>query len=209
MSVYLASPSCPSFIHLLHSLLSADLLPTMGAAEIQSTRLSCAMAIVRFINGMVDPLQTGTYILFTPGPLPKHTTNSLTGPYARPISHIAASLKIPQSLISLRHRATHEDLPPLPLLKQAVHSAIDYINHYSFLPSLASSSSEPLPRSIRAENLVGRWKKLMKARSRGEVGAADSEREEKTLIREFEGEDMVEIAEALAAVGGLIPLAKR
>lgn len=62
MSVYLSSPSCPSFIHLLHSLLSADLLPTDGAAEIQSTRLSCAMAIVRFINGMVDPLQTGVYL---------------------------------------------------------------------------------------------------------------------------------------------------
>jgi len=59
MSIYLSSPSCPSFIHLLHSLLSADLLPIVGAAEIQSTRLSCAMAIVRFINGMVDPLQTG------------------------------------------------------------------------------------------------------------------------------------------------------
>jgi hypothetical protein len=50
---------------------------------------------------------------------------------------------------------------------------------------------------------------LIKARSRGEVGASESEREEKTLIREFEGEDIVEIAEALSAVGGLIPLAKR
>lgn len=60
MSVYLSSPSCPSFIHLLHSLLSADLLPSDGSpAERQSTRLTCAMAVVRFINGMVDPLQTG------------------------------------------------------------------------------------------------------------------------------------------------------
>lgn len=132
-----------------------------------------------------------------------------TGPYARPISHIAASLKIPQSLISLRHRATHEDLPPLPLLKQAVHSAIEYINQYSFLPSLASTSSDPIPRSLRAENLVGRWKKLIKARSRGEIGGPESEREEKSLIREIDGEDILEMAEALAAVGGLIPLAKR
>ena len=61
MSIYLSSPSCPSFIYLLHSLLSADLLPIVGAAQIQSTRLSCAMAIVRFINGMVDPLQTGMW----------------------------------------------------------------------------------------------------------------------------------------------------
>jgi ribosomal biogenesis protein LAS1 len=204
MSIYLSSPSCPSFIHLLHSLLSADLLPIVGAAEIQSTRLSCAMAIVRFINGMVDPLQTG---MCTRELYEIHA--DWTGPYARPISHIAASLKIPQSLISLRHRATHEDLPPLPLLKQAVHSAIEYINQYSFLPSLASTSSDPIPRSLRAENLVGRWKKLIKARSRGEIGGPESEREEKSLIREIDGEDMGEMAEALAAVGGLIPLAKR
>jgi ribosomal biogenesis protein LAS1 len=154
-----------------------------------------------FTDWYVHDLDTGAFT--------KADKLTALGPYARPISHIAASLKIPQSLISLRHRATHEDLPPLPLLKQAVHSAIEYINHYSFLPSLASSSSEPIPRSLRAENLVGRWKKLIKARSRGEVGASESEREEKTLIREFEGEDIVEIAEALSAVGGLIPLAKR
>jgi len=118
-------------------------------------------------------------------------------------------LKIPQSLIALRHRATHEDLPPLPLLKQAVHSAIEYIHHYSFLPSLASTSSDRLPRISRAETLVGRWKKLIKSRVKGELAGLEADREEKRLRREFEDEDFGEIAEALASVGGLIPLAKR
>ena len=61
MSLYLSSVSCPAYIHLLHSLLSADLLATpVTPAEKQAVRLTCAMSIVRFVNGMVDPLQTGT-----------------------------------------------------------------------------------------------------------------------------------------------------
>jgi ribosomal biogenesis protein LAS1 len=48
---------------ILYGLVSADLLPApRNGVEAQSTRLSCAMAIVRLVNGMVDPLQTGTSI---------------------------------------------------------------------------------------------------------------------------------------------------
>lgn len=60
MSVYLSSPSCPAFLPLLHGLLTASLLPQpTSGAEMMSTRMTCAMALVRFVNGMVDPLQTG------------------------------------------------------------------------------------------------------------------------------------------------------
>lgn len=207
MSLYLSLPSCPAFIHLLHSLLSADLLPEpRTAADKQGVRLTSAMAIVRFINGMVDPLQTGR----------PHCSDlqsrlngmlSIAGPYARPISHIAATLNISPSLIALRHRATHEDLPPLPLLKQALHSAIEYINQYSFLPSLASSSSEPLPRSFRAQTLVERWKKVIKGKLKAELSEVEFEREAKRIKRELDEEDIGEVVEALASVGGLIPLA--
>jgi ribosomal biogenesis protein LAS1 len=61
MSVYISSPSCPAFLHLLHSLIGALLLPypPTSAAEAGTARMSYAMAVVRFVNGMVDPLQTG------------------------------------------------------------------------------------------------------------------------------------------------------
>jgi len=60
MSVYLSSPSCPAFLPLLHGILTASLLPQpTSGAEMMSTRMTCAMALVRFVNGMVDPLQTG------------------------------------------------------------------------------------------------------------------------------------------------------
>lgn len=139
----------------------------------------------------------------------------LSGPYARPISHLAASLHIPPSLVALRHRATHEDIPPLPLLQKAVHSCIDYLHHYSFLPVLASSSSgfagmqssQALKRG-RAAELIGRWKRVAKARLREGTGAAES-KEEKRVKKDIEGEDVRDVVDAMLFVGGLIPLATK
>lgn len=61
MSVYVSCPSCPAFLHLLHALVAALLLPypPTSAEAASATRMSYAMAVVRFVNGMVDPLQTG------------------------------------------------------------------------------------------------------------------------------------------------------
>jgi ribosomal biogenesis protein LAS1 len=62
-------------------------------------RQSYATAILRLVNGLVDPLQVGTY--------------------ARSITSIAQQLGIPAWLVELRHAATHEDLPSLDLLREA------------------------------------------------------------------------------------------
>lgn len=62
-------------------------------------RQSYATAILRLVNGLVDPLQVGTY--------------------ARSITSIAQQLGFPSWLVELRHAATHEDLPSLDLLREA------------------------------------------------------------------------------------------
>lgn len=62
-------------------------------------RQSYATAIIRLVNGLVDPLQVGTY--------------------ARSIISIAQQLGLPGWLVELRHAATHEDLPSLDLLREA------------------------------------------------------------------------------------------
>jgi len=62
-------------------------------------RQSYATAILRLVNGLVDPLQVSTY--------------------ARSITSIAQQLGIPPWLVELRHAATHEDLPSLDLLREA------------------------------------------------------------------------------------------
>jgi len=61
-------------------------------------------AIIRLVNGLVDPLQSGVY--------------------ARSIASIAAQLGLPGWLVEVRHAATHEDLPSLQVLREAAHEVI-------------------------------------------------------------------------------------
>ena len=172
------------------------------------------MAVVRFVNGMVDPLQTGK--LAAQYRARAGILTAREGPYARPIAHIAASLGIPPSLISLRHRATHEDLPPLHTLQQAVRMAIQYIHDYSFLPLVAEPSQEASSSRLnggsrggdQAIKLVKRWKKAMKSRLRDKEVDEEtpSGREIRAIKRDIESVDTRGVVEALVGEGGLVPL---
>ncbi|BEJ12164.1 hypothetical protein CspHIS471_0206240 [Cutaneotrichosporon sp. HIS471] len=191
MSVYISSPSCPAFIHLLHALVSALALPYPPPLPLaQSQRMVYAMALIRFVNGMVDPLQTGGF--------------------ARPISHLAAELNLPPGLVALRHRATHEDLPPLEHLHRALQDAVAYLHTYSFVPLLNHGAEEGWGRRERSETLVGRWKKVMKERVRTRDVSIESAsgRAVKRLKREFEGEELEDAVEAIVRVG-LVPVARK
>lgn len=66
LSVYIASPSCPVFLLLTHDLVAASCLPAVSFEDRERARLGCGMAIVRFINGLVDPLQTGMCTVMLP-----------------------------------------------------------------------------------------------------------------------------------------------
>lgn len=69
----------------------------------------------RFVNSLVDPLQT-TY-------------------FARSMATLAAQLGLPLWFIEVRHAATHEDLPRLPVLRDAArqvsHVAMFLSSHRS------------------------------------------------------------------------------
>ena len=54
---------------------------------------------VRMVNGLVDPSQTTLR--------------------ARSVLHIATQLNLPRVLVDIRHEATHNKLPSLPLLDDA------------------------------------------------------------------------------------------
>ncbi|KAJ7693686.1 Las1-like-domain-containing protein [Mycena rosella] len=88
-----------------------------------SLRHSYAAAIIRLVNGLVDPLQLGAY--------------------ARSIASIANQLGLPPWLVELRHAATHEDLPSLELLRQAARESMTWLLHNYFLPTLNPSTVPP------------------------------------------------------------------
>ena len=78
-----------------------DAPPQTGQPSYTSLNLrqAYASALIRMVNGLVDPLQVGAF--------------------ARSIASIAAQLGLPSWLVELRHAATHEDLPSLELLRDA------------------------------------------------------------------------------------------
>ena len=91
--------------HALESTLSIltarvlDISETSQKCPRLSLRQNYATAVIRMVNGLVDPLQAGAY--------------------ARSIASIAAQLGLPSWLVELRHAATHEDLPSLEMLREA------------------------------------------------------------------------------------------
>lgn len=92
----------PHAVESTHAILAAILQDSPAlrrSVSAISLRHSYAAAIIRLVNGLVDPLQLGAY--------------------ARSISSIAAQLGLPSWFVELRHASTHEDLPSLELLRQA------------------------------------------------------------------------------------------
>ena len=116
--------------HALESLLSLlvaicqDKVPDAGPSSSLSLRQSYATAVIRLVNGLVDPLQMGTY--------------------ARPIQSIASQIGLPAWLVELRHAATHEDLPSLELLRDGAKEVSPFHPH--------SPSWYPPPANNKGEN---------------------------------------------------------
>lgn len=103
-----------------------------------------ALAVIRFVNGLVDPLQQGVF--------------------ARPIYSLAAQIGLPAWIVELRHRSTHEDLPSLEVLREATHQSMQWLLNRYFLPTLSPPSTTAL-ESIEIPSLdplLSEYKSLMK-----------------------------------------------
>ncbi|QRW00074.1 ABC transporter transmembrane region [Ceratobasidium sp. AG-Ba] len=102
-----------------------------------------ALAIIRFVNGLVDPLQQSAF--------------------ARPIYSLAAQIGLPAWIVELRHRSTHEDLPSLEVLREASHEAMDWLLNRYFLPTLTPSISTVDSIDLPPlDPLLSNYKALMK-----------------------------------------------
>ena len=100
-----------------------------GSSLSLSLRQSYATALIRLVNGLVDPLQSGTY--------------------ARSILSIAAQIGLPAWLVELRHAATHEDLPSLELLRDGAKevSLLSLLSHLTINELVTHSRVHPSPGS--------------------------------------------------------------
>jgi len=67
-------------------------------------RMLYSIALIRFVNGMVDTFQKGVYAL--------------------PITLLAEKIRLPRILVDIRHEATHSHLPSLSMLREAAKLVI-------------------------------------------------------------------------------------
>ncbi|KAG5653504.1 hypothetical protein H0H81_012714 [Sphagnurus paluster] len=110
-------------------------------------RQSYSTAIIRLVNGLVDPLQLGAY--------------------ARSISSIAQQLGLPSWLVELRHAATHEDLPSLDLLREAARVSMVWLLNNYFLPAINPSTAPEVVTPLRPlEPTLKQYKHLLKMTAR-------------------------------------------
>lgn len=199
-------------------------------------RQSYSLALIRMVNGLVDPLQQGAY--------------------ARSIASIAGQIGLPMWLVELRHVSTHEDLPSLELLREGarevssrppaskrkiliIEQAMSWLLHNYFLPTLSplSQPTRPIVPLSPISPLMTQYKQLMKSITRDVSLKSRSGTELNKTLRAFDNwvseakvaasmvtfdvESNVEeeearerwaieqVCDALIGRGGLVPVSKR
>ncbi|EMD41590.1 hypothetical protein CERSUDRAFT_41872 [Gelatoporia subvermispora B] len=150
LSAWRAITSLPHALESALAILTVILQDIQPQGTIPSLllRQSYAGAIIRLVNGLVDPLQSGAY--------------------ARSIASIAFQLGLPAWFVELRHAATHEDLPSVEVLREAARESMTWLLHNYFLPTL-NPSAPPPSRSASTRPLapiLNRYKTLLKATNR-------------------------------------------
>ncbi|KAI0662478.1 Las1-like-domain-containing protein [Cubamyces menziesii] len=149
LAAWKAAVPLPHALESTHAVLSVILQDGTSATSSSSLslRMSYASAIIRLVNGLVDPLQLGAY--------------------ARSINSIAQQLGLPAWFVELRHAATHEDLPSLEVLRDAAREAMGWLLHNYFLPTLNPSTPAAPAQPLRPlAPLLKQYKTLMKATTR-------------------------------------------
>lgn len=99
----------PLAIESTANLVSAHLgLADLGTRDVEG-RLTLAMAIVRFVNGMVDQVQKGKF--------------------ARSVQSIGEEIGLPDWLVDLRHEATHAGLPSMETLHCGLRASLSWLQN--------------------------------------------------------------------------------
>ncbi|XP_078383014.1 uncharacterized protein LOC144665624 [Oculina patagonica] len=97
----------PLAIESTANLISAHLGLVDGGTRDVQVRLTLAMAIVRFVNGMVDQVQKGKF--------------------ARSVQSIGEEIGLPDWLVDLRHEATHASLPSIETLHCGLRASLAWL----------------------------------------------------------------------------------
>lgn len=102
-------------------------------------RLACSMAIVRFVNGILDPAQQSHFVV--------------------PLYTLAKQVGLPAMFVDLRHAATHEQLPLLCVLKDAIERALQWL-HTVYWSEKDDREDDEVMLCRQLDHLLQNWKQL-------------------------------------------------
>ncbi|KAF5096697.1 hypothetical protein D0Z00_002696 [Geotrichum galactomycetum] len=118
---------------------SAILNDETPGADTLATRLAYSMAIVRFVNDLVDSLDV-----------------------TLPVYHLAKMLGIPLYFVEIRHTATHDELPSLELLRQVGVRARTWLwdNYWAKIEEPFASAVFGTEIETEVKTLTREWRRL-------------------------------------------------
>lgn len=130
----------PHAVESTAQLLEIQLLDGCEGAQRSETelRLQYSLAVIRAVNGLVDPSQQGTF--------------------ADSIFSIARTIGLPGWIVELRHEATHNQLPSLIVLRSAARHLLEWyhVNYWQMqCRHLEVSSSSCLSSAMGGEDAGG------------------------------------------------------
>ncbi|GMM31031.1 rRNA-processing protein [Martiniozyma asiatica (nom. inval.)] len=92
--------------HLTENSYSSQRIPQTDSVDLP-VRSNYALAMIKFVNGILDPLQQGVYGIS--------------------LHNLAVSVDLPSHFVELRHVCTHESLPSLEMLRLSTVRALDWL----------------------------------------------------------------------------------
>ena len=90
------------------SILLDERLTKIGVYDDTTVRLSYTMAMIKFVNGILDPYQQSSYAIS--------------------LHRLAELIKLPSYFVELRHIGTHEHIPTLEMLRWSTRRALQWLD---------------------------------------------------------------------------------
>ncbi|KAH8148340.1 uncharacterized protein LAJ45_07441 [Morchella importuna] len=185
------------------ALLTEATLHDTSSHSALNSRLAYSTAICRFVNGLIDPAQQAQFAL--------------------PMHILARNLNLPASFVEIRHAATHDMLPGLPVLRAVAARALAWLwdNYWVSVgvkwTSEVTGSGEEAVLQSKARMALKRWRQLRRDDPRKPLKRFDKTpegRETYKIIKECaaicRGEEGKEaLIEAFLEEKGLIPAGKK
>ncbi|KAI9498178.1 Las1-like-domain-containing protein [Zychaea mexicana] len=151
----------------------------------EELRLTYSIAIVRLVNGSIDPMQNKARPL--------------------PISIMAERINMPAWFVEIRHDATHGYLPTLALLRDAANQALAWIHETYWVPAL-ETDRKPVIDEGKLREIQRGFEIYRKHCTSTQFKSVKKRNEQMPRIREIAMKRLFQIVSPVDIRGGLVPV---